>query len=252
MYSYSDKLIRAIDDENNEEVQKLREKFLDELKICVNQDDVEGFNRLVDILIDYGIKDINSVNGIYNSEIRQFIYDLIIGERAKFFESWTDKQYGEIVNSIILEKMGKFFSKENTILNMLTDQDRSELLESFLISFLEFSPFTLQGIIADDWYFRSIKHRVETYVFYSLSSLELMLDTLSRIKFESRDYLPNRKYTDEMFAYADELYNDMTKRLKQEEVIVDTLKKFEISIDKLDSFKVRWGIYRRHLNDKKK
>jgi len=252
MYSYSDKLIRAIDEENNNDVQKLREKFLDELKICVNQDDVKGFNRLVNILIDYGINDIDAKNGIYNSEVRQYLYDLIMAEKYEFIKDWTDKQYGEIANSIILEKMVKVFGRENTRLSMLSDDDLRELQESFLIQFTEFCVFTLDGILKDDWYFKNIKERIETYVYYSEFSLELMLDAVSRIKLDNRDYLPNRKYTDEMFAYTDTLYNDRTKRLKQEEAIIETFKKYEIPIDKLDSFKVRWGIYRKKNSDKKK
>lgn len=252
MYSYSDKLIKAIDDENNEEVQKLSEKFLPELKNCVETGDVESFNRLVNILIDYGINDIDAKNGIYNSEVRQYLYDLIMAEKYEFIKDWTDKQYGEIANSIILEKMVKVFGRENTRLSMLSDDDLRELQESFLIQFAEFCVFTLDGILKDDWYFKNIKERIETYVYYSEFSLELMLDAISRIKLANRDYLPNRKYTAEMFEYTNKLYNDSTMRLKQEEVVIETLKKYEIPIDKLDSYKVQWGIYRRKSNDIKK
>lgn len=253
MNNYTSELLKALEGDNADNgKEKLINKFLPELKKCVKAKNVESFNILVNAFIDYGFDDIDSTKGIYNSDIRQYLYDLIMKEKYEFIADWTDRQYGEIANSIVLEKMEKVFSRNNTKLSMLTNEDLIELKESFLIQFIEFGVFTLDGILKDDWYFKNIKERIETYVYYSEFSLELMVDAISRIKLENRDYLPNRKYTDEMFAYSDALYNDMTKRLKQEEVIIETLKKYEISIDKLDSYKVRWGIYRRRSSELKK
>jgi len=253
MNDYIVKFAQAIESEiDDESYHKLIADFFPNLKKCVETGDVESFNILLNNYLDYSFNDIDGAKEIYNSEIRQYLYDLIMAERYEFFKDWTDRQYGEIANSIILEKMVKVFSKENEKLSMLTEDDRDELKESFLIQFAEFCSFTLEGILKDDWYFRNIKHRIETYVYYSAFSLELMLDAVSRIKLDNRDYLPNRIYTYEMFAYTDALYNDKTKRLKQEEAIIETLNKYGIPIDKLDSYKVRWGIYRRKNCDKKK
>lgn len=253
MNNYTKELLKALEEDNaSNGIEKLINKFLLELKKCVKARDVESFNILVNAFLDYGFNDIEPSKGKYNSNIRQYLYDLIMDEKYEFIKDWTDKQYGEIANSIILEKMAIVFSRDHSKLSMLTDEDLKELQESYLTQFLEFCGFTLDGILKDDWYFRNIKHRIEIYVYYSVFSLELMLDAISRIKLDNRDYLPNRKYTDEMFAYSDALYNDMTKRLKQEEVIIETLKKYEISIDKLDSYKVRWGIYRRKNSELKK
>lgn len=253
MNDYILKFTRAIETElDDESYHKLIAGFLPKLKKFVEAGDVESFIILVNYYLEYSFGDIDSTKGIYNSDIRQYLYDMIMTEKYDFMKEWTDRHYGEIANSIVLEKMTKVFSRENPKLSMLTEDDLKELQESFLIQFLEFSGFTLEGILKDDWYFTNVKHRIETYVYYSEFSLELMVDAVSRIKLNNRDYLPNRKYTDEMFAYTDVLYTDRTKRLKQEEAIIETFKKYEIPIDKLDSFKVRWGIYRRHLNDKKK
>lgn len=251
MNAYTKKLKQVLESDNQDDnYYKAINDFLPNLKMCVQKTDTENFNLLVNYFLDYGLNDIDPANGIYNSEIRQFLYDLIMNEKYEFIKDWDDRQYGEIANSIILEKMVQVFNDPK--LNMMTKEDREELLDLFLNSFLMNCGFTLLGILSDEWFFNNIKDRIVAYVHYSELSLELMFGALSKINIGTRDYLPNRKYTREMFEFSDNLYNDRIKRLGKDEVILATLEKFGFPFDKLDSYRVRWGVYKNRLYQKRK
>ncbi|MBL1123416.1 MAG: hypothetical protein D8M26_11040 [Ignavibacteriae bacterium] len=245
MKEYIKSIKEILDEEKDEEGFEItKENFFENLKLCVKEKDYEGFDVLSKYFITYSLDDINPKEGKYNSEIRQYFYEMIMDEEYEFLKNWTDHEYVEVVNTIILDKMEQTFKDKR--LEILSKEDRESLKESFLIPFIEFGPFTLDGILADKYeYFRSVKHKIDIYVYYSLSSLELMMDALMAVKGTGRDYIPNKKYTNEMFEFANELYKNDDKRLKQDEVIIETLKKFSIPIEKFDSFRVRWGVHNR-------
>lgn len=245
MKEYTKTLKKIIDEELDEIKFNInKENFLENLKLAVEEKDYDGFNVLTKYFITYSLNDTNHKDGKYSSEIRQYYYDMIMNEKYDYIKDWTDHEYGEVANSIILERMEEIFKKPE--LMILSKENKESLKESFLIIFLEYGYTTLIGMLKDEFeYFTSIKHKIEMYVYYSLFSLELMIDALVSIKGKGRDYIPNRKYSDEMFEYANNLYWDAEKRLKQDEVILNTLKKYNISLDKYDSFRVRWGVYNR-------
>ncbi len=228
------------------------DNFLPNLKKCVKEGDIESFNVLTKLFMDYSFNDFNPKEDIYNSDIRRFYYQLIDQERYEFMGSWTDQEFVEIVNPLIYEKM-VFIFNNNPELNALSQKQKDGLKESFFITTLEFGYFNLIGMLKDDYErFDSIKEKIEAYIYYSLFGLELLVDGISKTKRITRNYLPNRIYTDEMFEYANNIYNDSSKHIKQDGAILETLKKFNIPINKFDSFRVRWGIYRRTNSIKRK
>jgi len=252
MSEYARQIKKLIDEEILEsEFEVTKEEFFTNLKKSVEEKDYEAFDTLIYYFMNYGFDHKELKEQKYSRKITQYLYEMILNEKYDFMKAWKALEFITIVNPIILERIETTFNDAR--LGILTEEDKAQLKESFLITTNEFNIFTLNGMLLDEYEsYSSLKDKIENFIYYSLFSLELMVDALVNLKGTGRDYLPNRKYTEEMFDYAATLYNDTNKRLKQDEVILDTLKKYNLPIEKIESFKVRWGIHKKNKIKKRK
>lgn len=232
---------------SDKEYVELTNLFLKNLKICVDEKELKGFDILTEWYMEYNIDNGITDDGLYTTEIKKFYYDLIQEEKYEFIKNWSDREFGEIANAIILDEMEKKIRTIGDKLEEITKIDLKEFRDNIIGVFLE-NVLPVIGVWKDNFYYNSIKERMEAYIEYSLFYLDYFEEILVKKESTYRKYLPNRIYTDEMFRFTDKLYYEDGFKLYI--AIEKTLEKFDKSIDKLESYRVRYDVYRKTIRKK--
>jgi len=233
------------------ELNAITKDFLPNLKMVVDQNDFKSFDLLIHFFMknfNYSIDSIDSSDFHFDRfETSYYLYnDIIIEEKYEFLKAWTEKEYMEVAGSIVLSEAIRIIEELQEYQKFMPI-NLEEYFKNYFLFYIDLGQYRLTAMLSNkDKRFSSIKETIESYVATELYDLRILADVIFNSKSISRDYLPNRIYTNEMFEYTNRLYNDPGKRLKQDEAILKTLDKFEIPVKKFDSYKVRWGVYRRN------
>ena len=225
-------------DLSDEEFLELKSLLLPNLKRCVLENNIDGFNILTDWFMGDLFENIDTLEHVYSNDICKYYYGLVQQERFEFMTEWGNREFGNISNLIIWEEINVTMNNMEEKFKLVSKKNIWDIKCAYML--LVFENYYQLFDKFDENLESNIKEKMNYYIFNSLLHIKLLESIITDNSV--RQYLPNRIYTLEMFQYTDSLVD---KGYSKKTTIEETLKKFKKPVEKFEPYRVQYGKYLR-------